>query len=218
MKRLSFLFIAGVFICLSISQGKLLFAEQPLNLTAPDKEAGMPLMQALTLRKSSRSFDDKELPAQVLSNLLWAAIGINREDGKRTAPSACNWQEIDIYVAMKNGLFLYNAKEHSLDLVLEKDIRELTGKQEFVKVAPLTLIYVADYSKMGIVSNKEKDFYSATDTGFISQNVYLFCASEGLATVVLGYVDKPALAKVMKLSDNKKVILTQPVGYLKTQK
>jgi len=151
----------------------------------------------------------------VLSNLLWAAFGINRPDsGKRTAPTAMNMQEIDIYVATADGLYLYNAKENALEPILSEDIRAATGPQPFVKDAPVNLVFVADFAKMR-GSEENKVFYSATDTGFVSQNVYLFCASEGLATVVRGYVEKDKLAKVMKLRDDQKIILAQTVGYPK---
>ena len=187
-----------------------------LNLPKPQTDGGRPLMEVLKDRKSSRAFSSKELPPQVLSNLLWAAFGVNRpESGKRTAPSAVNWQEIDIYVATADGLYLYDAKAHTLKPVLAGDIRAATGRQPFVKEAPVNLIFVADFSKMGKAADEQKDFYSATDTGFISQNVYLYCASEGLATVVRGLVDRPALAKVMKLRPDQRVILAQSVGYPK---
>jgi len=161
-----------------------------IDLPEPVTEGGKPLMQALKERKSAREFSGEKLPLQVLSNMLWAANGISRNDGKRTAPTAMNKQEIDVYVAMANGLFLYDAKDNKLVAVLAKDIREATGKQPFVKDAPVNLVFVADYAKMGAMPNDQKDFYAATDTGFVSQNVYLFCASEGLATVVRGWVDK----------------------------
>ncbi len=189
---------------------------EAVQLVKPQLSAGKPLMEALAKRKSTRSFDARKLPPQTLSNLLWAADGINRpESGKRTAPSAMNRREIDIYAATAEGLYLYNAKDHRLDPVLAEDIRARAGEQPFVKTAPLVLIYVADYGRMGDSPKEIKDFYSATDTGFISQNVYLCCASEGLATVVLGWVDKPALAKAMKLRDDQKIMLSQPVGYPK---
>jgi SagB-type dehydrogenase family enzyme len=185
-------------------------------LLPPQTESGMPLMQALKNRQTSRSFSSQELPKQVLSDLLWAAFGINREDsGKRTAPSARNWQEIDIYVAMTNGLYLYNAKDHSLEPILSEDIREKTGGQPFVKDAPVNLVYVANFTKMGRSSQEDKLIYSAADTGFISQNVYLFCASEGLATVVRGSVDRDALHKTMKLRPDQRIVLAQTVGYSK---
>jgi SagB-type dehydrogenase family enzyme len=186
-----------------------------IELPKPKMEGGKPLMEALKERKTSREFSGEKLPLQVLSNMLWAANGINRPDGKRTAPTAMNKQEIDVYVAMADGLYLYDAKENKLIGVLAGDIREATGKQPFVKDAPVNLIFVADFAKMGNMSEDQKVFYSATDTGYISQNVYLFCASEGLATVVRGMVDKPALAATMKLKSDQKVILAQTVGYPK---
>jgi len=173
-------------------------------------------MQVLKDRSSSRSFRSEKLPLQVISNLLWAAFGINRPDtGKRTAPSAVNWQEIDIYIAMAEGLYLYDAKTHILKPVLSADIRAMTGRQEFVKDAPVNLIYVADFSRIGTATKEDKDLYSAADTGFIGQNVYLYCASEGLATVVRGSIDRQALAKAMKLRPEQKIILAQSVGYPK---
>jgi len=187
-----------------------------IKLPSPQLEKGKMLMQALKERKSSRSFSSRRLPLHVLSNLLWAACGINRPaSGKRTAPSAVNWQEIDVYLADQEGLFLYDAKDHALKPILQKDIRALTGKQAFVAEAPVNLIYVADFSKMGGDSAEEKGFYSAVDTGFISQNVYLYCASEGLSTVVRGSVDRDALSQIMKLSSKQKVMLLQTVGYPK---
>jgi SagB-type dehydrogenase family enzyme len=194
------------------------FAEElkPVKLLKPQVEKGKPLMQVLTDRSSSRSFSTEKLPLQELSNLLWAAFGINRTDtDKRTAPSAVNWQEIDIYVATADGLYLYDAKKHMLKPILSQDVRALTGRQEFVKDAPLNLVYVADFSRMGKAAREDRELYSATDTGFISQNVYLYCASEGLATVVRGSIDRQALAKVMKLRPDQKVILAQSVGYPK---
>jgi SagB-type dehydrogenase family enzyme len=189
---------------------------KPIQLPKPQMDGGKPLMQALKDRKSSRAFSTKKLPVQVLGNLLWAAFGINRPDtGHRTAPSAVNWQEIDIYVATADGLYLYEAKGHTLQPVLAKDIRAETGMQPFVKDAPVELIYVADYSRMGKGAEEGKNLYSAADTGFISENAYLFCASEGLATVVRGAVDKAALAAAMQLRPDQKIILAQTVGYPK---
>ncbi len=187
-----------------------------IELPAPQTENGAPLMRALQQRKSSREFSSRELPLQALSDLLWAADGINRPDSDhRTSPSAMNMQEIDIYVSDKDGLYLYNAKGQELVLVAAGDIRAMTGKQPFVAEAPLNLIYVADAKKMNKVSGPDLDFYAAADTGFISQNVYLFCASYGLVTVVRGLIDKPALARAMKLRPEQKVILAQTVGYPK---
>jgi len=189
---------------------------KPLILPAPQTDGGKPLMQALKERHSTREFSPEKLSPQVLSNLLWAAFGINRpETGKRTAPSAVNWQEIDIYVATADGLYVYDAKGNKLDPVLGEDVRGSTGTQAFVKDAPLNLVYVADFAKTGKASGEDSTFYTAADAGFIAQNVYLFCASEGLAVVVRGSVDRAALAKVMKLRPDQKVLLAQTVGYPK---
>ncbi len=185
-----------------------------IKLPEPQTDSGTPLMQALKNRTSSRVFRTEKLPKQVLSNMLWAAFGVNRpESGGRTAPSASNTQEIDIYVATADGLYLYDAKAHALKIVFEEDIRALTGLQSFVGEAPVNLVYVADFAKGGRAKSDDKVFYSAADTGFISQNVYLYCASEGLATVVRGLIDKPALAKRMRLRPDQRVILAQSVGY-----
>jgi SagB-type dehydrogenase family enzyme len=187
-----------------------------IQLLDPQTNAGRPLMQVLKDRTSSRAFSQEELPLQTLSNLLWAAFGVNRPDsGKRTAPSAMNWQEIDLYVALASGLYLYDAATNTLTPVLAEDIREQTGKQPFVKDAPVSLIFVADFSRMGKAKIEDKIFYSAADAGFISQNVYLYCASEGLATVVRGLVDREALAKRMKLKPGQRVLLAQSAGYPK---
>ena len=187
-----------------------------IKLPAPQVDGGRPLMQALKERQSLREFGTEKLPLQVLSNLLWAADGVNRPDvKKRTAPSAVNWQNIDIYVALAEGLYLYDPLEHSLKPILGEDIRALTGRQDFVKDVPLNLVYVADFAKITRGTEEDKNFYSAAHTGFISQNVYLYCASEGLATVVRGMVDREALAKALKLRPDQKVMLAQSVGYPK---
>jgi SagB-type dehydrogenase family enzyme len=189
---------------------------KPIDLPKAQTEGGKPLMQALKERASSRAFSKEKIPLPVLSNLLWAAFGVNRPDsGRRTAPSAKNWQEIDLYVATEEGLYLYDAKKHALNPVVHEDIRALTGRQSFVTDAPVNLIYVADFLRTGDSSNEEREFYSAADTGFIGQNVYLFCASEGLATVVRGSIDRSALAKAMKLRPDQRIILAQTVGYPK---
>jgi SagB-type dehydrogenase family enzyme len=198
--------ILGTFLC----AGWVLAGD--LQLPPPQTEGGKPLMQALKLRQSSRSFSPEKLSPQMLSNLLWAAFGINRpESGKHTAPSASNRQEIDVYAAMAEGLFLYDAKAHMLRQVLASDLRAATGRQDFAQSAPLNLVYVADLAKAG--KGESRLLYTAADTGFISQNVYLFCASEGLATVVRGMVDRPALAKAMQLRADQEVMLAQTVGY-----
>ncbi|HEK85550.1 MAG: SagB/ThcOx family dehydrogenase [Candidatus Saccharicenans sp.] len=183
-------------------------------LPAPQTDGGKPLMLCLKLRQSNRQFSSEKLSLQTLSNLLWAAYGINRPDsGKRTAPSAVNWQNIDLYVATADGLFLYDAKQNALIPILKEDIRALCGTQDFVKSAPLNLIYVGDYARIPRGTEADKLFYSAAHTGFISQNVYLFCASEGLNTVVRASINKEELAKAMKLRPEQHIILSQTVGY-----
>lgn len=190
---------------------------QPMKLPQPQFETGMPLMQALHARKSTREFSPEKLPPQVLSDLLWAAFGVNRpETGGRTAPSTSNWQDIDIYVASVDGLYLFDAKSHALNMLQAKDIRALTGTQDFVGSAPINLIYVSDFTRMDSdTSAEDKKIAAAIDTGFIGQNVYLYCASAGLATVVRGSIDDEALSKTMKLKSTQWIVAAQSVGYPK---
>jgi SagB-type dehydrogenase family enzyme len=188
---------------------------QPVQLPEPRTDGGRPLMQVLKERKSVRTFSSRELSDQILSDLLWAAFGVNRPDGKRTAPSAMNRQEIEIYVVTAKGTWLYDAKAQSLKPVAAGDLRSLAGTQEWVKDAPLNLVYVADTARMDGDNDKAKTLYSGADTGFIAQNVYLYCASEGLGTVVRASVDRPALAKALGLRPEQRIILAQTVGYPK---
>jgi SagB-type dehydrogenase family enzyme len=211
MKRitiaLTVLLLAGI-ACATAQELK------PIQLPPPQTEIGKPLMQALKLRQSSRSFDSKALPLQEVSNLLWAACGVNRpESGKRTAPSAMNWQEVDVYVALAEGVFLYDAKANNLNPVIAKDLRSATGSQGFVASAPLNLVYVADLSRVSRASGEDKILYTAADVGFIAENVYLYCASQGLAVVVRGSIDRASLTEAFKLRPEQKVILAQTVGY-----
>ncbi len=185
-----------------------------INLPTPRMEGGKPLMAALKDRQSTRAYSDKPLPLQTLSDLLWAAFGINRADsGKRTAPSTMDWQEIDIYVVLPDATYVYDAKANTLRAIVKGDLRKQTGKQEFAATAPLNLVFVADLSKMKGIAAADQAMYLGADTGFISQNVYLFCASEGLVTVVRGMFDGPALAKALNLPEQRKIVLTQTVGY-----
>jgi len=186
----------------------------PIQLPNPQKEGGKPLMAALNERMSTRTFSGEKLPMQTLSNLLWAAFGINRPDGRRTAPSAKNWQETDIYVATADGVYLYDAKKNALDTIVTRDIRAMTGTQAYVKDASVNLIYVADYSKVN-AEGFDRQMLVGADTGLISENVYLFCASEGLATTVRASIDRDGLAKELKLRPDQKIILAQAVGYPK---
>jgi nitroreductase len=207
MKRTLSFFIA-VFIA-----GSLL--AQSIDLPAPQKTGGMPLMDALAKRSTARTFDFKELSPRQLSSLLWAAFGINRPDGKRTAPSAMNFQETDIYVLLKQGAYVYSAKSNKLELVVAEDIRALGGTQAFVKDAPVTLVFVADLSKMGGGTNEAKKNMANIDVGYISQNVYLFCASEGLVTGARMSVDRATLGPRLKLRPDQMIILAQSVGHPK---
>jgi len=187
---------------------------EDITLPAPRTDGGKPLMQALKDRQSMRVFSTEKLPIQVLSDLLWAAAGINRTDsGKRTAPSARNWQEVEVYAVTEDGAYLYDAKTNILKAVVKGDMRKLTGGQDFVAIAPLNLVYVADAAKMEGASPEDQALYAGADTGFIAQNVYLFCASEGLATVVRGSVDRKLISEALKLGETKKVMLGQTVGY-----
>ncbi|MFA6129984.1 MAG: SagB/ThcOx family dehydrogenase [Candidatus Omnitrophota bacterium] len=211
IKRLS----AAILIISSFTFFQLAFAQETetIALISPRTNAGKPFMQALKERKTSRSFNNRPLSLQALSELLWAANGVNRPETKgRTAPSANNLQEIDIYVSMQSGLYLYDPFKNSLQLINKRDIRAITGKQDFAAIAPVNLIYVVDLSRTGKRGAKA-EFYAACDTGFVSQNVYLYCASEGLATVVRGLFDEQTLSKVMNLRPEQKIILAQTVGY-----
>ena len=196
----------------------LSFGAEPasIQLPNPQKEGGKPLMFVLNNRKTERSFSDEKLSMQTMSNLLWAAFGINRPDGHRTAPSAKNWQETDIYVATPDGVYLYDANKNALDPVLAKDIRAMTGTQAFVKDAAVNLVYVSDYAKTN-EGGIDKQLLIGADVGLIAENVYLFCASEGLATVVRASIDRDALTKELKLRPEQKIILSQSVGYPKKQ-
>ncbi len=186
-----------------------------IKLPPPQRQGGMPLMQALNERKSSREFSPEKLPLPVLSNLLWATCGLNRPDGHRTSPTASNRQEIDVYIAASDGLYLYEPKDHQLKQILTEDIRALTGTQPFPKDAAVNLIYVADLAKGGRTKPEDIEFYSGTNTGFAAQNAYLFCASEGLAAVVRASVDRQVLAKAMRLRPDQKICLAQSIGYPK---
>lgn len=204
-----------IFLTILFTSASLAYAEGDIKLPSPNTKGGRPLMEALSDRKSDRDFSTKPLSMQTLSDLLWAAGGINRPaSGLRTAPTARNAQEIDIYVSMESGLYMYDPSRNELIKLSGQDIRGSTGKQPFVKDAPVNLIFVMDETKAASLGDKA-GFYGACDTGYISQNVYLFCSSEGLATVARGWFDERALFQAMNLSNNKKIILTQTVGYRK---
>jgi SagB-type dehydrogenase family enzyme len=205
--------VVFIFLVIFLMSGLAAREAEVICLPAPQREGGKPLMQALNERKSSRAFSNEKLPAQVLSNLLWAAFGVNRTDGRRTAPSAVNWQEIDIYVAVEEGLFLYAAASHELRPVTGRDVRAETGTQAFVADAPVNLVYVADYSRMTTSDVQAKVALSNADAGFIAQNVYLYCASEGLATVVRASINRSSLSQAMDLREDQHIIMAQTVGF-----
>ncbi len=190
-------------------------APRQIQLPKPQIDGGKPLMQTLKERKSTRAFSDRKVDEQVLSNLLWAACGINRPDGKRTAPSAMNRQEVDVYVVLASGAFLYDPKDHSLKLVVPGDLRAQAGTQDFVKDAPVNLVYVADTAKMGGMPEDSKVLWYGVATGAITQNVYLYCASEGLVTVARAFVNRDVLGKSLSLRPEQKIALSQTVGYPK---
>ena len=188
----------------------------PMKLPAPKMDGGMPLMQALKVRHSEREFGTAKLTPQVLSNLLWAAWGINRPDGHRTAPSASNKQEIEIYITLPDGAFVWDAKTNTLNPVATGDLRGATGTQPFPATAALNLVYVADMSKAGRpATDPQQAMNVGADAGAIVENVYLFCASDGLVSVVRASVPKDALAKQLKLRDTQLIVLAQSVGYPK---
>ena len=183
------------------------------SLPPPRTEGGMPLMAALKLRHSSREYSDRPVAMQDLSNLLWAAFGINRPSGDRTAPYWRHIMVIDIYAAMADGVWVYEPKAHALAPYLADDIRAQTGTQEFVATTPLNLIYVAHGERITDISPEQQQLYASVDAGFIDQNVYLYCASEGLATVFRGAVDYPKLEHALRLPDQQFVTFAQTVGY-----
>jgi nitroreductase len=183
------------------------------TLPPPRSEGGQPLTAALKLRRSTREYSDRVLPMQVLSDLLWAAFGINRPSGDRTAPYWRHIMVIDIYVAKLDGVWLYEPKAHTLLPHLKGDIRAQTGRQDFVATAPVNLVYVAHGERMTDVSPEDRRLYASVDTGFIGQNVYLFCASEGLGTVFRAAVDYPKLARTLQLPEQQFVTFAQTVGY-----
>ncbi len=199
------------FTLLVLSGALLAQAASPVTLPPPQTDGGMPLMQALGERRSQREFAPESLPPQILSNLLWAAWGVSRPDsGKRTAPSAMNRQEMDVYVVRSDGAYRYEAGAHRLVPVAGGDLRPQTGTQPFVATAPVNLVYV---SRVAAGSREDRLIYGGAQAGFLSQNVYLYCASAGLATVVRGSIQRDGLAKALHLPAGQTIILAQTVGF-----
>ncbi len=204
MKKLIYI-IVFLFTVINISA-------QDIQLPAPNKKGGKPLMEALSDRSSNRVFANAALSNQQLSDLLWAAWGINRTDGHRTAPSSNNCQDITLYVALASGTYKYDPAANTLVQINKDDIRKATGKQDFVEKAPVNIIFVTDLTKIKRNAEAEKRIVSGIDAGFISQNIYLYCASFGMNTVVRAMFDGENLAKLLNLKEGEEVILTQTVG------
>ncbi|MEI9988671.1 MAG: nitroreductase family protein [Rhizomicrobium sp.] len=184
-------------------------------LPAPLESGGMPLLTALKARRSTREYASKPLPMQTLSNLLWAAFGINRSSGERTVPCWRHAMVIDVYAAMADGVWLYDPVAHALVPYLKDDIRGDTGTQDYVATAPLNLIYVAHGERMTEVPPEDRRLYASVDAGFIGQNVYLYCAAEGLGSVFRGAIDYAKLARRMNLPSTQFVAFAQSVGFPK---
>ena len=188
-------------------------------MPTPDFSGGKSLMQAMKDRKSSHSLGSCVISDIRLSTLLWAANGVNRRitnnsnTGMRTAPSVKNFQEIELYVFIVSGIYRYDAPNHHLKLIRAGDYRKDCGMQAFFAEIPLALCLVANFSRMGKFDEKKRNFYSATDAGYVSQNIYLFCASEGLATTACGLIDRKHLHQLLFLN-NAKAMLSHPVGGL----
>lgn len=187
---------------------------EPIQLPPPDTSGGKPLMQTLHDRMSTKEFTDQAIPWNQVSNLLWAAYGINRpESGKRTVATAVNCQDIDVYVVFAKAVYVYEAKEHRLVPVVERDVRALAATQEYAQVASINLVYVSDYARMPDNLEERKPIYAAFHAGSISQNVYLYCASAGLGAVVRDSVDRDRLKAALNLRDEQSIVMAQSVGF-----
>ncbi len=203
-------FIAGLLLA-----GTLGAAEAEIKLVQPDTKGGMPIMQAVAARRSNRSFSGKPLTPQQLSDLFYTAWGLSGAQGRRTVATARNVRDMEIFAAFPEGMYRYNAEKHALELTVKGDLRKFCGMQAFHGKAPVVLVYVSNrdaYAKAGM-NAEHASFYAPVHTGSISQNVYLFAAANHLNTVVCGMVDKPKLARIMKLGPRHTIMLTQPVGY-----
>ena len=210
MRKVSFILTVLLFITAMHAQDL-----KKIQLNNPDKNRGSSVMKAFSDRRSDRAYADKALSLQDLSDLLWAANGINRPDGKRTAPSALNKQDIDIYVIMKEGAYLYDAKSNSLQPIAKGDHRgAVAGGQDFVKTAPVSLVLVSDLSRFGKITDHVK-LMAAVDAGCVSQNINIFCSAVGLATVPRASMDMNALKQILKLTENQLPLMNNPVGYFK---
>lgn len=202
-------------ILISLMMTSYLYAQDSIiQLPAPKMHGGDSLMNCLKNRATKREYSNKELSLQMLSDLLWAANGINRpEEKKRTAPTARNWQDIDLYVVLHSGIYLWDDSSYQLKLIKSGDYMKETGKQNFVEEAPLNIIIVSNTSKMDGVAKDQIMLYAGLHAGYISQNLYLFCASEGLNTVARHYIDIEKISKTLGLKADQLVVLAQTVGF-----
>jgi SagB-type dehydrogenase family enzyme len=188
---------------------------KPVRLTPPNKMRGSTVMKALNDRRSIREYTDELLRPQDLSDLLWAANGINRPDGKRTAPSCRNLQDVEIYVITAAGAYLYEAGDHSLKPVAAGDHRKaVAAGQDFAKSAPVSIVLVADMTKYGNMSEQSK-MMAAVDVGIVCQNICIACSGLGLATVPRATMDMAMLKTVLKLTEQHLLLMNNPVGYPK---
>lgn len=200
-------------LCAALSYGQEL---KPVELKKPDMTRKATLMNALSKRMSVRAYSPKMISVQELSDLLWAANGINRPDGKRTAPSARNAQDIDVYVLTAEGAYIYNAQKNLLEPVASGDLRSnIWAQQEFIAAAPVNIMLVSDLSRFSGGDDTQKAGFAAMDAGIVSQNISLFCAAAGLATVPRALIDTQKMAEVLKLKESQRVIMNHPVGYPK---
>lgn len=189
---------------------------ETIRLQQPDTESGDALLKTMKNRKSDRDFTSENLSLKHLSEILWAANGINREDGKRTVPSAMALYPLDTYAVLANGIYIYDPAKHELQPVLEGDYRELTGRQPFVNGAPLNLMFIANFERYQGDRPLPQDKWihmAALDAGHCTQNVYLYCASEGLKTVVRGGAQDIEFLKLLNLGENHQFIVAQTIGY-----
>ena len=190
-------------------------ADGIIKLNQPDLKKGISIMEALKKRKTQRDITDKKLTLQQLSELLWAADGVNRPDGKRTAPAAVAKYAVDIYVVLPEGVYLYDVAKHELTPIVKGDFRKLAGMQDFVFIAPVNLVYVLNLKNWQNMSRpvpeRKRDLWIHCEVGFLVQNVYLYCASEGLGTTVRGMIDENKFSEVIKVKPEQ-VVLAQTIG------
>ncbi len=188
-----------------------------IALPQPVNNGGMPLMEVFQTRRSRREFDTRPLELQVLSNSLWAAFGINDDDGGlRTAPSALNIREMKLFVLLPDAAYRYEPVRNCLDPVAAGDLRNKSAQQSELRIAPVHIVFVADYSKYKQANEATKQRFtllSHAHAGFIGQNIYLFCASQGLSTCFVTRFRQPALAKALGLVEDQLLLYTQAVGY-----